>query len=127
MASLTLALTIDELINMMMRAQSAEWLEGLTSYAAKQLAEKRKPDGTVGLEDEKISSNKVRMGASEHPSKLLDRTKAAETRFSAKASKIKQEELIVVSLSQATMACRCVFTSEQCMSREQGVDTKVKK
>ena len=126
MASLTLAFTTNYLINMMMQSQTEEWPEGLACNVVKQLIEKHKPEGIMSQVDEKIALNKIRMSHNEHPTKLLDHIKAAETRFDAKTNKIKEEELIVVVLSQAPMSYRAVLTLEQRMRKDLGVNVKVK-
>jgi len=126
MASLTLAFTTDDLINIIMQSQTADWPDGLASNVVKLLLDKYKPDGIMSLVDEKMALNKIRMGENEHPTKLFDRIKAVETRFNTKTNKIKEEELIAVVLSQAPKAYRAVLTSEQRMRKNLGIDVKVK-
>jgi len=102
-ASLTLAFTSDELINMIMLSQNDDWPEGLASKVVKQLEERYKPEDIMSLVDEKISLNKIRMGQNEDPKKLFEKIKAVETRFNTKTKKISEAKKIAVVLSQALL------------------------
>ena len=53
MANLTLALTSNEFINMIIRSQNKERTDGLACNLLKQLIEKHKPEGIMSLVDEK--------------------------------------------------------------------------
>ena len=125
MASLTLAFTTDELISIIMNAQSSEWPDGLACEVVKELLEKYKPEGIMSLVDEKIALHKIRMGQNKDPAKLFNRIVAVETRFNTKTKKIKEEELIAVVLSQAPKTYQAVLTAEQRMRKQLGVTVTV--
>ena len=124
-ASLTLAFTSDELINMIMLSQNDDWPEGLASKVVKQLEERYKPEDIMSLVDEKIALNKIRMGQNEDPKKLFEKIKAVETRFNTKTKKISEAEKIAVVLSQAPLKYQAILTSEQQLHKSLGTEVKL--
>lgn len=112
MANLTLAFTSDELLRMILSAQTSEWPDGRACDVIKDLTKKYKPEDIMSLVDEKVELAKIRMSSDEEPKKLFDRIIAVETRFNTKTRQIAEAEKIAVVLSQAPKQYQGVLTSE---------------
>ena len=91
-ASFTLAFEIDDLLNLVVEAQSEEWPDGLAWKIAKQLQEKFQPCDTMELVDEKIAMNNVKMKRNEDPKRAFERVKSVETMCDAKTKKTQEDE-----------------------------------
>jgi len=126
MANLTLAFTSDELLGMIITAQTSDWPDGLACDVIKDLFKKYKPEDIMSLVDEKVELAKIRMSPNEEPKKLFDRIIAVETRFNTKTRQIGEAEKIAVVLSQAPKQYQGVLTSEQCLRRGLGLDVTMK-
>ena len=59
MANFTLAFATDELIGMILTAQTTEWPEGLTCNVVKEMIKKHEQGDIVSLVDEKVVLNKI--------------------------------------------------------------------
>ena len=88
LASLTLAFTTNELLDVMMESQTDEWPDGQTWTVMKRLQEKCCPSDTMSMVDERIALNNVKIEKNEDPSKLFERIKAVETKCNTKTRKI---------------------------------------
>ena len=122
MANLTLAFTTNEMISMILTAQTAEWPEGLACNVVAEMMKKFKPDDVMSLVDEKVALNKIRMSSTDEPKLLFDQIKAVEVQYNTKTKKIAEADKIAVVLSQAPKIYQSVITSEQRMKRALNID-----
>ena len=75
-ASFTLAFETDDLLNLLVEAQSEEWTDGLAWKIVKQLQKKVRPYDTMELVEEKTCMNNVKMKRNEDPKRLFERIKS---------------------------------------------------
>jgi hypothetical protein len=112
-ASLTMAFQTDGLINLMLKAESADWPSGRAHLVVDALFMKYRPVDTISRVEMRTRLNNVSMKNNQDPKVMFDQLASIENAYNTASRQIDQDDLIAVVLEKAPKEYKSILTAEQ--------------
>ena len=113
MMYLTLAFSMETNINMIARAQTDEWPNGLAYMVVKELLDKYKPSDNMSRVEAGLMLINVTMKKNDDPSVLFEKISEIQNRYNTVTRKLHEEDLIATVIAVAPAEYKSLLTAEQ--------------
>ena len=113
MTYLTLAFSTEANMNMIARAQTDEWPNGLVYKVVKELLVKYKPTDNMSRVEARLMLNSVTMKRNDDPSVMFEKISEIQNRYNTATHKLDEVDLIAAVVAVAPAEYKSLLTGEQ--------------